>query len=129
MEVVPVISEAPLIVPEVITGLVNILLVNVSEVARPTKVSVVVGRVRVPVLTIVPIKGDVSVLLVRISAAASVTTTPVAGKVAVELTPVPPFVDPNVPEVINPAEWVGRSDAANELPAVTRPFVSTVTLT
>ena len=42
------------------------LFVNVSVVARPTNVSVDVGNVNVPVLTIVPIIGDVSVLLVRV---------------------------------------------------------------
>ena len=42
------------------------LFVNVSVVARPTSVSVDVGKVSVPVLTIVPIIGDVNVLLVRV---------------------------------------------------------------
>jgi hypothetical protein len=41
------------------------LLVNVSIVARPTKVSVLVGRVKVPVLTIVLKLGDVRVGLVE----------------------------------------------------------------
>ena len=48
--------EAPLIV----------LLVRVSVVARPTKVSVSVGNVRVPVLEILEIMGVVRVLLVRV---------------------------------------------------------------
>ena len=43
-------------------GDVNVLLVNVSEVARPTRVSVEVGRVKVPVLLIVEITGAVNVL-------------------------------------------------------------------
>ena len=50
------------------------LLVNVSVVARPTSVSVDVGRVRVPVLTIVLITGAVSVLLVNVCEPVSVTT-------------------------------------------------------
>ena len=43
-----------------------VLLVRVSVVARPTKVSVLVGRVRVPVLLIVEIIGDVKVLFVSV---------------------------------------------------------------
>ena len=43
---------ALLMVPPEITGLVSVLLVSVSVVARPTRVSVEVGRVRVPVLEI-----------------------------------------------------------------------------
>ena len=49
------------VVPETATTVsvkpVRVLLVRVSVVSRPTKVSVVVGRVKVPVLTIVPITG------------------------------------------------------------------------
>ena len=40
--------------------------------------------------------GLVSVLLIKVSVADSVTTTPLVGKVAVELTPVPPFVRPRM---------------------------------
>lgn len=53
-------------VPPFMVGLVNVLFVNVSVVARPTKVSVEVGRVSVPVLLIVLNIGDVSVLLVKV---------------------------------------------------------------
>ena len=66
---VVVIVEAPLMV-----ALVRVLLFKVSVVERPTKVSVVDGKVRVPVLTMVPISGAVSVLLVSVSVAASVRT-------------------------------------------------------
>lgn len=57
--------------------------------------------VAVPVirpLLIVPalMIGLVSVLLVKVSVADWVTTTPEVGKVAVELTPVPPFVRPSM---------------------------------
>ena len=45
----------------------RVLLVSVSVVARPTSVSVLVGRVRVPVLTIVAMTGAVSVLFVSVS--------------------------------------------------------------
>ena len=126
-EVVPVISEAPLMVPEVMTGLVNVLLLKVSVVLRPTNVSVAVGKVKVPVLTIELINGAVKVLLANVSVAASVTTTPVLGNVAEELTPVPPLAVARVPDVMIAAERAGISDAAKEAPAVTRPLASTVT--
>ena len=42
-------------------GLVSVLLVNVSVVARPTNVSVDVGNVNVPVLTMLAMTGVVSV--------------------------------------------------------------------
>lgn len=51
----------PEIVPPLIDGLVSVLFVNVSVVARPTKVSVEVGSVSVPVLTMLEISGVVSV--------------------------------------------------------------------
>ncbi len=56
--------DAPLIV----------LLVNVSVVARPTSVSVLVGKVSVPELTILPITGLVRVLFVRVCVAVVPTT-------------------------------------------------------
>jgi len=46
---------------------VSVLFVNVSVVALPTRVSVVVGNVRVPVLIIVEITGAVNVLFVSVS--------------------------------------------------------------
>ena len=48
-------------------GLVSVLLVKVSVVALPTKVSVEVGSVKVPVLEMLEITGLVRVLLVRVS--------------------------------------------------------------
>ena len=99
-EVDPAITEAPLIVPAEMIGLLSVLLVNVSVVLRPTSVSVEVGKVKVPVLTIDPIRGAVRVLLVRVSVAPSVTITPEVGKVAVEVTPVPPKDVPKVPELM-----------------------------
>ena len=127
IDVVPVISEAPLIVPEVITGVVNVLLVKVSVVVRPTRVSVAVGKVNVPVLMIELINGAVRVLFVNVSVAASVTTTPALGNVAEELTPVPPYAAARVPDVMIAADRAGISDADKEAPAVTRPLASTVT--
>ena len=55
-------------------GLVNVLLVNVSVVARPTSVSVEVGNVRVPVLTIELIVGVVNVLFVSVRVLEAVAT-------------------------------------------------------
>ena len=61
-----------------------VLLVRVSVVSLPTSLSVDVGRVRVPVLTIVAIMGAVSVLLVRISTVAFPTkVSVVVGRVRV----------------------------------------------
>ena len=51
-----------------------VLLVSVSVVSRPTSVSVLVGSVRVPVLTIVAMTGAVSVLLVKVWVPDKVTT-------------------------------------------------------
>jgi hypothetical protein len=70
------------------TGLVNVLLVKVSVVARPTKVSVLVGRVNTPEFVIVLIVGLVNVLLVKVSVVARPTKVSVlVGRVNVpELT-------------------------------------------
>lgn len=56
--------------------------------ARPTKVSVDVGRVKVPVLTMLEMIGDVSVLLVSVSAVSVPTRVVVAaGSVTVTSAP------------------------------------------
>ena len=52
----------------------SVLFVNVSVVALPTKVSVEVGRVNVPVFEIVEITGDVRVLFVRVCNPVNVAT-------------------------------------------------------
>jgi hypothetical protein len=57
---------ALLIVPPEITGLVRVLFVSVSVVALPTRVSVEVGSVMVPVLDIELMIGVVRVLLVSV---------------------------------------------------------------
>ena len=51
-----------------------VLLVNVSDVALPTNVSVVVGNVKVPEFTIELITGAVKVLFVKVCVPESVTT-------------------------------------------------------
>ena len=85
----------PVFVPPLIVGLVSVLLVRVSVVARPTIVSVEVGRVKVPVFVIVEMTGLVSVLLVSVWLPVKVATvesmaTVGIGPVALEmLIPVP----------------------------------------
>ena len=59
-------------VEPLIFGDVNVLLVSVSVVARPTNVSVDVGRLNVPVLLICAITGVVSVLFVSVCVPVSV---------------------------------------------------------
>ena len=73
----------------VVVASVRVLLVSVSVVARPTKVSVEVGSVSVPVLTIDAIMGAVSVLLVRVCASVVPTTTPAGATLAVVTAEVP----------------------------------------
>jgi hypothetical protein len=69
-----------------------VLLVNVSVVARPTRVSVEVGRVRVPVLRIVPITGLVSVLFVNVSVVLRPTRVSVdVGSVSVPVLTIVPI--------------------------------------
>jgi hypothetical protein len=64
------------------TGVVSVLFVRVSVVARPTRVSVEVGKVNVPVLEIVAMIGVVSVLFVNVSVVALPTNVSVeVGKV------------------------------------------------
>src|SRR5210317_343006 len=58
------------------TAEVNVLLVNVSVVALPTNVSVLVGKVKVPVLLMLEMIGVVSVLFVSVSVPASVANEP-----------------------------------------------------
>ncbi len=64
----------------------SVLLVSVAAVAQPTKVSVLVGKVNVPVLTMVAMTGAVSVLLVSVSVVSLPTNVSVAsGNVSVLL--------------------------------------------
>lgn len=53
--------DPPEIVAPLIVGLVRVLLLRVSVVVRPTRVSVDVGSVRVPVLTMLEMDGAVNV--------------------------------------------------------------------
>ena len=78
----------------------TVLLVSVSVVALPTNVSVDVGKVKVPVLTIVAITGDVNVLLVSVSVVVLPTKVSVAtGSVRTEVPAVAPDNTVVVPDV------------------------------
>ena len=55
-----------------------VLLVRESVVARPMRVSVVVGRVKVPVFMIVAMIGEVRVLFMRVSVVLSPTRVSLA---------------------------------------------------
>ena len=79
MAVVPMVTE--LLVSDALPILVNVfaeplidLFVSVSVVARPTNVSVDVGKVNVPVFTMLEITGVVNVLLDSVCDPVSVTT-------------------------------------------------------
>ena len=64
---VPVTAVIPVpAIWNVLPVVLNVLLVNVSVVALPTKVSAVVGNINVPVFTIELITGDVKVLFVNV---------------------------------------------------------------
>jgi hypothetical protein len=85
---VPVVNVSGAVVPA-LPARVIVLFVKVSVVARPTSTSVDVGRVSVPVFTIVEITGDVSVadvsvLFVNTSVPAKVARVPDAGRVTEE---------------------------------------------
>ena len=74
-----------------------VLFVNVSVVALATKVSVDVGKVKVPELEIDEIIGVVKVLFVNVCVSVKVTTVLSMSKVivepeAVEVNPVPPEI-------------------------------------
>lgn len=64
------------------------LLVSVSVVALPTKVSVLVGKVNVPVFVMVEITGLVNVLLVSVCVPVRVATTLVSIAIVTALAPV-----------------------------------------
>jgi hypothetical protein len=64
------------------------LFVSVSVVALPTKVSVLVGNVNVPVFVMVEITGLVNVLLVSVCVPVRVATTDVSIAIVTALAPV-----------------------------------------
>ena len=84
--------ERVLLLPEIV------LFVNVSEVARPTRVSVLVGNVNVPVLVMLLMTGLVNVLLVSVCDPVNVTrVSEPAGMVSVAV-PETAIVKSPVPE-------------------------------
>lgn len=115
--VVPPIT-ALLMVPPEIVGLVMVLFVSVSVVARPTRVSVEVGSVRVPVLEIEEITGLVNVLLVRVSVELIVgTLTP--STVSLPAAPLAKVVSEAWPSSIEPTPIA--EDAEAVIPLTGRP--------
>jgi hypothetical protein len=66
-------AELPMLVKVLVEPLID-LFVSVSVVALPTKVSVLVGKVNVPVFVMVEITGLVNVLFVSVCVPVSVTT-------------------------------------------------------
>jgi len=79
-------DEFPMLLKVFVDPLID-LFVNVSVVARPIKVSVLVGKVNVPVFEIVEITGLVSVLLVSVCVPVKVTTTDVSIAIVFALDP------------------------------------------
>ena len=77
----------PMLVSVLVDPLID-LLVNVSVVARPTNVSVLVGKVNVPVLDMVEMMGLVSVLFVSVWVPVSVATTVVSIAIVTAVAPV-----------------------------------------
>jgi hypothetical protein len=80
-------AEFPMLVNVLVDPLID-LLVSVSVVARPTNVSVLVGKVKVPVLDMVEIMGLVSVLFVSVWVPVSVATTDVSIAIVTAAAPV-----------------------------------------
>ena len=81
---IPLINSLSPIFEIVLLSASIVLFVKVSVVALPTKVSVDVGNVRVPVFEILEIIGDVKVLLVSVSVVSKPTKVVVAsGKVTI----------------------------------------------
>ena len=100
-------SPVTVVVPDFILPVVSIDVEPVMSAAPAT----------VPPLS----RGDSIVLLRNVSASSRVTTTPAVGKVADELTPVPPNVVGRVPLVMMEADKLGMSTGDRVVPEVTRP--------
>jgi hypothetical protein len=80
-------AELPMLLKVFVEPLID-LLVSVSVVALPTKVSVLVGNVNVPVFVIVEITGLVNVLFVSVCVPVRVATTLVSIAIVTALAPV-----------------------------------------
>lgn len=89
-----------------IIGVESVLLLNVSLVVHPTIVSVEVGNVKIPVLRIVPIVGEMSVLFDNVSVPIRVAKPLV---ILVDGTQFAPVVDVDCrtyPEFAGPVEFM-----------------------
>ena len=96
-------SMSPLeTVGEVIEGEVRVLLVRVSVVALPTRVSVEVGKVSVPVLEMLEITGVVRVLLVKVWVSVVPTISPVGTVFPDDSIAVPPEFTRRSCEAVRP---------------------------
>jgi hypothetical protein len=80
-------AELPMLLKVFVEPLID-LLVSVSVVALPTKVSVLVGNVNVPVFVIVEITGLVNVLFVSVCVPVRVATTDVSIAIVTAVAPV-----------------------------------------
>ena len=80
-------AELPMLVNVFVDPLID-LFVSVSVVALPTKVSVLVGSVNVPVFVMVDITGLVNVLFVSVCVPVRVATTLVSMAIVTALAPV-----------------------------------------
>ena len=106
----------------------SVLFVNVSVVALPTKVSVEVGRVNVPVFEIVEITGDVRVLFVRVCNPVNVATVE---SIAIVTAPepsndVPESPVPIVRAFVVEALIVIAAEPSNATPLILRAVASLV---
>ena len=135
-----VLSIVPLwIVGAFIAGLVNVLFVNVSVVALPTNVSVLVGNVIVPVLEILEILGAVNVLFFNVCAVSLSTVTPVSmdNVLPLLLKPLPAVTWPApencskfkslTPKIIGPVDINTKPQFALAVPSSTNVNVPAVT--
>lgn len=95
----------------VMAGLVSVLFVSVSVVSLPTKVSVDVGKVKVPVLTIEAMTGLVNVLFVSVSVVARPTKMSVdVGSVSVPVLTIEAIT--GLVSVLFVSVWVALSKTA-----------------
>jgi hypothetical protein len=77
-------------------------------------VSLVVGKTNTPVLEIALMTGLSKVLLLSVSDAALVTTVPVAGNTASDLTPVPPELCGRIPVTAAPCDKLMAPNVAKK---------------
>jgi len=109
--------EMVLLLPEMV------LFVRVSVVARPTNVSVDVGKVNVPVLLIVAITGVVNVLLVNVCVPVNVTRVSDPAGMVIVAVPDIAMVKSPVPEI--PRLLPDAPTLVMVLPLLSNPFFAT----